>query len=251
MKQFILSIGFSAVVFCIQAQTKPAPAKMTEPVQAPAQKDSTPFELKVYQNAMLFGDLQVAKNEIYQLLTKYPDNLGYMDSLARIYFSLNAYPQSLLASKIVLEKDQRNTPMLELSAISYDALGSKKEALEAYEKLYGITKRIDHQYQIAVLQYSLKRFGECEVSTNEILANPKAEQEKMNINIDNQNSQEVPMKAAVLNLRGVLYKEMGQNDKAKDAFEQSIKIMPDFALAKANLELLNKPEEKTEEKKKK
>lgn len=221
-------------------------------------KDSVPFEFMVYQNAMLFGDLQVAKAEIFRLLTKYPDNIGYMDSLARIYFSLTAYPQSLLAAKIVLEKEPKNLPMLELSGIAYDAMGDKKEALSSYESLYKLTNDPNHLYQVAVLQFGLKRFAECETTADQLLKDPASAQKKITINIDNETQQEVPVNVAVLNLKGVLFKEMKQDDKARASFEEALKLMPDFALAKANLEMMNtkpaeveKKEDKKEEKKKK
>ncbi|MEO8150128.1 MAG: tetratricopeptide repeat protein [Bacteroidia bacterium] len=255
MKSFKLLFILLSIAALSNAQVKSQPAKTSsKATDAPPTamvKDTIPEEVKIYNRAMLFGDYLVAKNALFGLITKNPDRLDYIDSLARIYFALGAYPQSLLAAKIVLDKTPANLEMLELSAISQDALGNKKEALEAYEKLYPQTKNLNHAYQIAVLQFSLQRYGECNTTTEKILADGEAAKQKISINVDQNSSQQVPLTAAVHNLRGVMLKEMSQPDKAKTEFEAAVKEAPDFTLAKNNLEMMNKPEEPAKEEKKK
>lgn len=251
----LVSIGYaqqnSEPPSTMPANDKTPPATSTKAMAMPT--DTMPHSLKVYNRAMLFGDYQVAKSALFSLIVDNPERLDYIDSLSRIYFGLGAYPQSLLAAKIVLEKQPKNLEMLELSAISQDALGNKKEALEAYEQLYPLTKNLNHAYQIAVLQYSLQRYGECTTTTDNILSDENAGKQKIGINVDQTNSQQVPLTAAVHNLRGVMFKEMNQADKAKSEFETALKEAPDFALAKSNLEALSKPaaEPEKEEKSKK
>ncbi|GIV43477.1 MAG: hypothetical protein KatS3mg035_0600 [Bacteroidia bacterium] len=106
------------------------------------------------------------------------------------------------------------------------------------------TKSLFHAYQIANLQFILKRFGECEATLAEILKDPQAEQEKVNVIIANQGQQQVIIKAACLNMAGVIYMEQNQDDKAKKFFEEALKVDKDFSLPKGNLEYLankNKP----------
>lgn len=246
MKSLALLMFLSFSVTLAYAQGKPSPPKnqKTTDVSMQPEKDTLQHEFKIYNRAMLFGDYLVAKDALFGLIVKYPERIDYIDSLARIYYALGAYPQGLLAAKIVLEKKPENLDMLELSAISQDALGNKKEALEAYEKLSQKTKNLNHAYQVAVLQFSLQRYGECAATTDKILSDPEAAKQKISINVDQTNTQEVSLVAAVRNLRGVMYKEMTQPDKAKTEFESALKETPDFMLAKNNLELLNKPADK-------
>jgi hypothetical protein len=42
---------------------------------------------------------------------------------------------------------------------------------------------------------------------------------------------------------------MNMPDKAKAAFEEALVIMPDFSLAKGNLDLMNKPPEEKKDQK--
>ena len=235
-------------------------SKKTEPIkpvkeeivaQAPVVKDTIPDEVKVYHIALSFSDYDAAKNAMFSLIAKNPTRVDYLDSLARIYFSMNAYPQALAAADFVLKNQPENMQMLELTAICQNAMKNEKEALASYEKLYAKTKTIYHLYQVAVLQYSLQRYGECAKSTDAIIADKNASTEKIQIAIDEQNSQNVPLLAAAYNLKGVLSKELKENDKAKADFSEALKVYPDFQLAKNNLELMNKPAEDSKEKNKK
>ena len=56
-------------------------------------------------------------------------------------------------------------------------------------------------------------------------------------------NQEVPMKAAALNVKGICAMELNQPDAAKDNFKKALEIDPDFALAKGNLENAGKPKD--------
>lgn len=216
----------------------------------PAAKDTTPDEIKVYRSAILFGDYEVARTAMFSLLAKYPSRIDFLDTLARIYFSTGAYSQALLAANIYLDKDPSNLQLMELSAVCHGALNNSKESLEMYEKLYAKTNSIFHAYQIGVLQYSLKRYGECEATVGRLLNDPQAAKEKIQISIDQEHSQEVPISAAALNLRGVMQKDLNKNDKAKEDFEAALKIAPDFALAKNNLEAMKTPAPAEKEKEK-
>jgi tetratricopeptide (TPR) repeat protein len=214
-------------------------------------KDTIPDEVKIYQMALSFSDYEVAKNAMFSLIAKNPSRIDYLDSLARIYFSMNAYPQALAAAEIVLKNQPDNMQMLELTAICQGAMKNEKEALASYEKLYAKSKSIYHLYQIAVLQYSLQRYGECGTSVETIIADKNSATEKIQISVDEQNTQNVPLLAAAYNLRGVLAKELKENDKAKEFFNEALKAYPDFQLAKNNLEMMNKPAEDSKEKSKK
>ncbi len=249
-----LLIAFSSS-FSQQKKTESAAKPADKPVSSTAEPvtDTMPVEIKVYHTALLFADYDVAKNALFSLISKYPQRLDYLDSLARVYFSMGAYPQSNAAANIVLAKQPENLQLMELSAICLNAMKNDKEALALYEKLYGKTNSMYHLYQIAILQYQLKRYGECTTSIDNLLKSQDALTQKIQISSDEQNAQEVPLAAAAHNLRGVMEKDLAQPDKAKADFEAAIKIFPDFTLAKNNLEMMTKPastEEKEKAKKK-
>jgi tetratricopeptide (TPR) repeat protein len=108
--------------------------------------------------------------------------------------------------------------------------------MEHYESLYLINNNIRTLYQIAFLQYQLKRYAECTTSIDIILSKPELQTEKATFQDAKGVAKEYPMKVPVLNLRGLLLLDQGNKAGAKKAFMDALAIAPDFLLAKTNLE---------------
>ena len=225
----LLTLFTSSIVF---AQTK----------SGLANKDTASYriEKETYSNALKYSDLSVAKNAIYKMIALNPTDKSLKDSLLFIYFNAGSFGQSILLCRELLAVDASRSNILEIKAISEQNLGMVKESLESYEKLFVQSKSIYHQYQIAVLQYQIKRFGECNANLNEILKNEKALTEKVNITVAQEENQQVILKAAALNILGVMNLEGKRDVEAKANFAEALKIQPDFVLAKNNLSLIEK-----------
>ncbi len=216
-------------------QAKPAPAKTVT-------KDSVQYNLEkqIYRSALKYNDLAVAKTSVYKMMALSPADKSLRDTLLFLYFNAGAFGQSVLLSREILAENSNNPTVLEIKAISEQNLGLTKEALESYEKLYPQTKSLFHLYQVAVMQYQLKRYGECNASLEEILKSEKAVGEKVTINTAQNATQEVSLKAAALNIRGVMFLEGKREEDAKSNFSQALAVQPDFELAKNNLALVQK-----------
>ncbi len=240
MKSFSIILSFLLFVTCASAQTKPkgSVANIEKP-KIVAQE----FDLQLYHKAITYGDYEVAKTALYNLIIRHPDSLNYMDSLVTLYFSLGQMPQCIMAGNQYLQRDTNNLSVMEMVALSYTQLSKNKESLAMYEKMFLKTGNIYYAYQTAVQQFYLKRIGECNQMIDIIINDPKSTTDKIAINVDQTTQQQVPLKAAALNMRGIIFKELRMADKARAAFEEALKIMPDFALAKGNIELLDKPAE--------
>jgi len=157
-----------------------------------------------------------------------------------LYFKSSSFLQCILISDDIFQNDPDKVIILEIKAISEQNLGLLKEALNDYEKVNAISNNVLLLYRIAFLQYKLKRFGECEKSLNKILSDPNIEKEKIDITITDGNQQIVLLKAVALNMKGVIYMDMNENDKAGIYFSEALKISPDFVLARDNLKSLKK-----------
>src|SRR5436190_319124 len=132
----------------------------TKAVAAPTEKSktsATDSDLDLYRKAVSFGDYDVAKSALFNLLIRYPDSLNYLDSLVTLYFSLGQMPQCILAGNQFLQHDTTNLSVMEMVALSYTQLNKNKEALEVYEHMFHQTGNIYYAYQTAVQQYYLKR----------------------------------------------------------------------------------------------
>lgn len=191
--------------------------------------------MQVYQTAVKYNDLTVAKDAIYRLIVLEPSNLSLLDSLAYMYFDNSNFVSTILVSKDIIARDPKNAAAMELTAVSFQNLGLKDKALEQYESLYLLNNDISTIYQVAFLQYELKRFKEAKTSIDIILENKNLENQKVVHATSQKTQQEVPMKASILNLRGLIDIEDGNKEEAKKNFENALKLAPEFEHPKENL----------------
>ena len=195
----------------------------------------------IFRTALKYGDLTVAKQAIFEMIALKPNDKNLKDSLAYIYINMGATREAILLSREILEADANNTNILEVKAIAEQSLGMSKESLEDFENLYKKLKNVYHLYQIATLQYDLKRIAECNASIDQILTSVDVDKKEINIGTGTRGQQQrVVLKAAALNVKGVLAMDLNENAVAKICFDEALKLTPDFVLAKNNQEFLAK-----------
>jgi tetratricopeptide (TPR) repeat protein len=215
-----------------QTQTQPA-----DTVEAPsASMILTEHYLRKYSAASRWNDPDVAKDALYDVIVENPGIDSLIYTLAYYYYENEKFASSLLITQDLLGRDGKNPIYLELAGSSAQQLGVNDRALQFYESLYLINDNIRTLYQIAFLQFNLKRSAECKTSIDILLANPKITTEKAMFQDAKGNEKEYPLKVSVLNLKGLLALDQKDKEGAKKAFNEALAISPDFALAKANLE---------------
>lgn len=223
-------------------------APKTEPTAIPPV--SGEVAQKVYEQSAKYNDLMTQIVALHWRIAIEGDRFGLRDTLAQTYFQAGFYRQAIAVAEELLREQPRNADLAELRAVSYFYLQDTRGALDAYEKLYEITQSPAHLYQVITLQFNLQRYGECQANIDRLLSTPESERLTVRISTPDGQTQEVPLRAAALNVRGVLFRLQKENDKARKAFEEALKIFPNFLLAKGNLEDLNreqapaKPQEK-------
>ncbi|MEX0812968.1 MAG: hypothetical protein WD048_12185 [Chitinophagales bacterium] len=198
----------------------------------------------IYRSAMDNGDLLTAINAVYYLNEYEPEN-AWKDTLIGLYFGRGAYVQTVLLGEKLMEGREKDTTLMEYMAFSKEALGMHEESLKAYEKLYDQTKKLNYLYQIASLQFNLRRYNECVSSLNKITQDPEAEETKVNIRYGRGETQEVPVMAAVFNINGVLAMQQQDFKSAEASFQKALEIFPDFALAKGNIQAMAQQQEQS------
>jgi tetratricopeptide (TPR) repeat protein len=204
-------------------------------------QDAFDIQMKVYATALKYYDLPVATTALYNAMALKPDRKDLRDSLALVYFAAERYGQAYTLGEEILKENPKRNDILEMVAVSKQSLGMVKEALADYENLYAADKQLFYLYQMGTLQYQLKRYGECVASLDQIIANEAAVKQNVNIRNSNNTSQSVPMKAAALNVKGIVAMDLGQTENAKGLFNQALAVFPDFALAKGNLAQISQP----------
>ena len=197
-------------------------------------------EKLVLESARKIGDPAVAVNSLFKLIALEGANSTYKDTLAYVYFSGRKYAPAFMMTTEVLQRDPDHLEMLEMNAISLDALAAFEKAAEVYERLLTISKSNFYGYTLANIYFKMKNYEKAyEVIKNAETFNDEGKY-KVTFSINQNHTQQVELIAAIPYLKGLIEIELKNNDGAKLSFAKAAKIQPDFVLAKENLEALDK-----------
>jgi tetratricopeptide (TPR) repeat protein len=191
-----------------------------------------------YQAGLRYSDLSIAKIKLYDLLARNPEDLRYMEALGSLYFEAGEYASSALVAMDILKINDKNVGALEIASYALEQLGAFDRALPYYESLHLLTGDNFSLYKSAYLQFSMKRYAEAMNSLTMLMKLAK-EDEKIGFAVSETETQQVNMKAAALNLKGLVYLEQASKSEAKAAFTEALALEPTFTQAKENLAKTN------------
>lgn len=204
-----------------------------------------------YSMAISNQDYASAISTVYNIMAVEPNNLltlmAWKDSLCKLYFNANDYTQCIAAGRDYLKNaapgnSVRNVSILALIAFSEKNLNNWKEALNTFEEVYPKSHSTYHLYQVAELQYLLKRYAECEITIDTLIKKTDITTVIPVASGIQGQAQSVPFKAASMNLKGIMLFDLNKRMEATACFQEAIKIFPDFILAKENLKMAAKIE---------
>ncbi len=195
-------------------------------------------EKQVYNQGLKYGDVNVARNALYNLMALDPQDISLLDSLAFLYFDYQRHTSCILVCLDLLSINPDNLAALEMSAISYENLGLKDKALERYESIYLKRNNVFTLYKVAALQFELDRLVESMTNVSILLEHQDSKDAKITLSSQQGGAQEIQILAAVYNLKGLIEKQQDKKDAARVSFNEALAIAPDFSLAKTNLESL-------------
>ncbi|MEM6723649.1 MAG: hypothetical protein AAF598_06395 [Bacteroidota bacterium] len=194
------------------------------------QRDAT----GAYQQAMELGDFQAASMWCYQLIHFEPQDRAWKDSLLNLLFIRRVWPVCENLSEELLSLNESDSRVLGILANAEKAQGKASEAIQHFETLVKFSDLPIYRYELASLQYELERRKECKENLEFLVNDPAAANGKIELRYGSKR-QTINLKAAALNLLGILEKDYGNPEVAKGLFEQALSVSPDFELAKGNL----------------
>lgn len=192
-----------------------------------------------YQLAQKFNDQEAIKDALLDLLVLNNSDSTVLRGLAEFYYNNRLYTSSALVALDFLEKYPGNLVATEIVALSYEQLRLYDKAIEYYQPIWLATENINILYQIAYLQYSLKRHTEA-LNNLQIIDGKVKPEDIVQLNTSSGQIQQVAFKAALLNLRALIAIEQGNNTEAKNLLNQALQLSPEFEAAKNTLDGLNK-----------
>ncbi len=193
----------------------------------------------IYGMAKKYGDADMTKSALYNILAMNPNNVSILDSLALLYFEYQEYASAAIVSQDIIALNPDDMLATEIAAVSFENLGVKDRALPYYEKLQMSNNNISLLYQIAFIQYELNRLIEAKSNIEIILADPQIENVTLLFSKTQTETQEVPLKAAIHRLNAMIAQSEGNIEEAKNQFNKALEIVPDFEVVKIQMQSLN------------
>lgn len=196
------------------------------------------------KQALMYGDQSTATIMMYNIIALEGEKSAYKDSLAYLYFNRRSYLSCFLATKDALVNNPNSVELLEMSAFSVESIGALDQAIVSFEKLLSVTNNNYHAYKVAVLYFELDKYEEAYSAIKK--ADTLADTGEVNITfpINKSYNQPVPLKAAIIYLKGLIEQNLNNNTAAKADLQKALALFPEFILAKdalSNLEV--KPKE--------
>ncbi|UJP63576.1 tetratricopeptide repeat protein [Mongoliitalea daihaiensis] len=219
---FVLMVSCSALFAQEQAETE-------------TMRKRNEADQRVYQLALRYNDLPVARMKLMELIERNPTNIRYQELLATLYFDSNQFTSAAVSAMDLLEKNDKNVAALEIAGYSLEQLGAFDRAMPYFESHYLLTGTLFSLYKTAYMQFSLDRFEEALNSANMLVKDAKSSTEMLNFTKADETTQEVSIKAAALNLKGLIYMAEKNVEEAQTAFMQSLELAPGFEMAQLNM----------------
>ena len=190
----------------------------------------------IYNRAIKYADVNAAINALYNICVLEPQNDSLLFLLAYSYFDNQRYFSATLTLNDVLLLNPDNLEALEMRAVSLERIGALDKSLDDYESLYLKSDNISYLYKVAMLQYQLKRFKEAKTNIDILLSKKQADEIKLFFPDENEEQQEVLMRASLHNLKGLIARDEGNVTEAKKQFGIALEVQPEFYVAKTNLQ---------------
>jgi len=190
--------------------------------------------MAVYNQAQLYNDIEVQKAALYDMLVLDPGDSSVMRTLSEYYYNNRRYTSSALVAMDLLKKYPGNMVATEIAALSYEQLRIYDKAIEYYQEMWLKLDDNNILYQIAYLQYSIKRYEEANTNIG-ILESKLKDDAIITLTKQDGSTQDVKFKAALKNLSGLMSLDQGNKEDAKARFNEALTLSPDFEAAKMGL----------------
>ncbi len=196
--------------------------------------------LSVYKLSKTFGDGNAAiVSLLYHLVENPKDTAIYYDTLSELYTLTRNYNAGYNLIKKSINSGKKEVFHYQVLAITAQKTNRLADAVLAYDVLYKQTSNLEYGYMLAKLYEQTDDNKKLYPMINSLLLDSNTNKLKVIESIDGQNNGEIPMSAALLNMRGILNYKAGDLAASKNDFKSALELFPQYLVPKRNLELLS------------
>lgn len=193
---------------------------------------------KLYQKSMKLKDLNTAIYAIQMILIQDSTN-ALRDSLPELYGAVNNIEACMLTNEETLKRYPKEEKFLNIKILCLQQVGDMNGQFVLLEQLYQQTKKPQYIAQMASLQLaagdSKEAIKTIDYIINEFQGNKT---DSLDIFLDEQNKQKVPVLAAAYNMKGYVFMQRKDIKNAKEMYFKALEIYPEFEMPKRNLEAI-------------
>ncbi len=193
--------------------------------------------LKTYEKAKELNSAIDEANALLHLVVIDKENSQkWEDSLFYAYSRMGNNTAVMALGEKLLQKRPEDTLLLGVLTEVYQMYGDYEKAFQTQLKLYNITKLPQDEYRLAILEFNMGKTDAALKRVNALLERKDLDNVQVVVTMQNGSTQQVPIKAALHNARGIVYLMQQKPTEAQKEFLKALEIAPDFVLPKNNLQ---------------
>jgi tetratricopeptide (TPR) repeat protein len=192
---------------------------------------------KLYEKSMKLKDFHTAIAAIQFILMEDSTN-GLRDSLPELYGAVNNLQACLITTDDALKRYPKEEKYKNIKVLCLQQTGDLDGQFALLKELFETTNKPQYVAQIAAIQISTGNLKDAKETIDMILSKFENSKDSLEVFIDENNKQQVPVKAAAWNMKGYIYMQQKNIEKAKDAYFKALEIYPAFVMPKRNLEAI-------------
>ncbi len=204
--------------------------------KAPATSASSDYQ-KLFDRSMAMKDYPTAITAI-QLILLSDSNSTLRDSLPELYGAVNNVAACLQTVDETLKRYPKEEKFLNLKLLCLQELGRMDEQFAMLRNLYETTNKPQYIAQIASIQVATGNINDARETIDTILVKYKDSKDSLDVFVDETNKQKVPVTAAAWNMKGYIYMQQKNIEKAKECYFKAMEIYPNFIMPRRNLEMI-------------
>jgi tetratricopeptide (TPR) repeat protein len=193
---------------------------------------------KLYEKSMKLKDIPTAIYAIQMVLLTDSTN-GLSDSLPELYAATNNIEACLQTTNESLKRHPKEEKYKNLKVLCLQQTGDIDSMFLLLEDLYKTTKKPQYIAQMASTQLAAGEIRQAMETVDFIIAEYRNNKtDSLDVMMGQNGNQRVPVMAAAYNMKGYIYMQQKNIDKAKEAYFTALEICPDFEMPKRNLEMI-------------
>jgi tetratricopeptide (TPR) repeat protein len=200
--------------------------------------DDTELYRRLFDRSMTMKDYPTAIVAAQMILLTDSTLTAYQDSLPELYAASNNAEACAMVIDDVLKRHPDEERFLQVKAVVLQEQRDVYGMYDIYNKLYKSTGKLTYQYQIATIQFSTGELDKAMKTLDMLIDKGQHSKDSLDIFINEQQKQKVPILAAVLNFKGYIFAQKRDMLNARNHFEAALKDFPDFVMAQRNLQQL-------------